>query len=117
MNAETLPAPTQQARLEGARGLLSAKQSKAILEKLSNRSEETGIFERHLAVEEAIAGTPLVVSNRTTLYQDGESTYAAMFKAIAAAKKNINVESYIIEDDEVGKKFSDALIEKQKQGV
>lgn len=116
VNAGTLPSAPP-AKLEGAHGPLSSKQSKAILANLSRRSEDTGIFERHLAVEEVIAGSPLVVSNRTTLFQDGESTYAAMFKAIAGAKDNINIESYIIEDDDVGKKFSDALIEKQKQGV
>ncbi len=108
---------TQTAKMEGAHGQLSSKQSKAILDGLSGRSEDTGIFERHLALEGAIAGSPLVVSNRTTLYQDGDATYAAMFKAIAAARDHINVETYIIEDDEIGKKFSDALIAKQKQGV
>ena len=112
-----LPVAATPARMEGARGSLSPKQSKAILANLSSRSEETGIFERHLALEEALAGSPLVVGNRTTLYEDGESTYAAMFKAIAAAKDHINVETYIIEDDEIGRKFSDALIEKQNQGV
>lgn len=115
--ADILPATTQPAKMEGARGPLSPSASKAILAGLSNRSEETGIFERHLAMEEAISGTPLVTSNRTTLFQDGESTYAAMFKAIAGAKNNINMETYIFEDDEVGNKFADALIEKQMQGV
>lgn len=108
---------TPPATMTGARGPLSAAQSKAILANLSRRSGETGIFERHLALEEAVTGSPLVVSNRTTLFQDGESTYAAMFKAIASAKDNINIETYIIEDDEVGKKFSDALIAKQAAGV
>ena len=117
VTADTLPTTVQTSKMEGARGPLSTRQSKAILADLSSRSEETGIFERHLAVEEAIAGSPLTVSNRTTLFQDGESTYVAMFKAIAAAKDHINVETYIIEDDEIGKKFSDALIEKKKQGV
>lgn len=117
INPDARPTGSQSTKLEGARGLLSAQQSKNILASLSKRSEETGIFDRHLALEEAIAGSPLVVSNRTTLFQDGESTYAAMFKAIAAARDNINIETYIIEDDEIGKKFSDALIEKQKQGV
>jgi len=105
------------AKLHGARGPLTVQQSKAILADLSRRGEDTGIFERHLAIEEAVAGSPLMVGNRTTLFEDGESTYVAMFKAIAAAKKHINVETYIIEDDEVGKRFSDALIAKQKQGV
>ena len=117
INADTLPVSAQSAKLEGTRGPLSSRQSKAILVNLSSRGEETGIFERHLALEEAIVGSPLVVSNRVTLFQDGESTYAAMFKAIAAAKDHINVETYIIEDDEIGRKFSDAFIEKQKQGV
>ena len=117
VSAEMMPVANQTATLSGARGPLSAAQSKAILANLSRRSEETGIFERHLALEEAVTGSPLVVSNRTTLYQDGESTYAAMFKAIAAAKDHINIETYIIEDDEIGKKFSDALIAKQAAGV
>ena len=117
MTSGILPNKTPPAKMEGARGPLSSGQSKAILAGLSNRSEETGIFERHLALEEAITGSPLVVSNRTTLYQDGESTYAAMFKAIAAAKDHINLETYIIEDDEVGKRFSDVLLAKQNQGV
>src|SRR6202158_5756771 len=40
-----------------------------------------------------------------------------MFDAIRNAKDHINMETYIIEDDEVGKKFADALIKKQSQGV
>jgi cardiolipin synthase len=40
-----------------------------------------------------------------------------MFSAIAAARDHINMETYILEDDEVGRRFMDALIEKQQQGV
>ena len=117
VNADTTQTLAQPSKMEGAKGALSPRTSQAILANLSRRTDETGIFERHLALEEAIVGTPLVVSNKTTLYQDGEATYAAMFKAIAAARDHINIETYIIEDDEIGRKFSDALIEKQKQGV
>lgn len=118
INAATVPPATAQpAKMEGANGPLSGTQSKAILASLSNRSEETGIFERHVKLEEAIVGSPLMVSNRTTLLQDGPSTYAAMFKAIAAARDNINMETYIFEDDEIGRKFAEAMIDKQKQGV
>ena len=45
-------------QLEGARGPLSSAQSKAVLERLRSRSPETGIFDRHLALEEAIVGSP-----------------------------------------------------------
>src|SRR5205085_7424070 len=42
---------------------------------------------------------------------------AAMFAAIRAAKDHINIESYIIEDGEVGRQFADELIARQAAGV
>jgi cardiolipin synthase len=104
-------------RLEGTRGLLTAQQSKAILANLESRGQATSIFDRHLALEEGIVGSPLMVGNKVVLLQNGPATYAAMLAAIAGARDHINMESYIFEDDEVGQKFADALIAKQKQGV
>ncbi len=103
--------------MEGARGPLTAQQSKAVLERLKSGGKETGIFDRHLALAEAITGSPLMVGNHVVVLQDGAATYAAMFAAIRNAKDHINMETYIIEDDEVGNRFADALIEKQSQGV
>ena len=85
--------------------------------RLESRGEETSIFERHLALEEAVVGSPLVVGNKVVLLQDGPATYQAMFAAIRAARDHINMETYIIEDDEVGRRFADALVEKQAAGV
>ncbi|MDB5774274.1 MAG: phospholipase D/Transphosphatidylase [Herbaspirillum sp.] len=104
-------------RLEGARGPLSPQQSKAILTRLENGGKPTGIFEQHLALEQSIMGSGLVVGNKATLLMDGPSTYDAMFAAIAQAKDNIDMDTYIIEDDDMGRRFSDALIAKQKAGV
>jgi cardiolipin synthase A/B len=104
-------------KLEGARGPLSAAQSKAILDGLHSRSKETDIFDRHLALEEAIVGSPLTMGNEVLLLQDGPATYRAMFAAIMAAKDHINMETYILGDDEVGQRFAQALIDKQQQGV
>jgi cardiolipin synthase len=105
-------------RIDGGRGPLTADQSKAVLEKLSARAGgETSIFDRHLALEEAIVGSPLVAGNRTVLLQDGPQTYEAMLQAIRAARHHINFEIYIFEDDEVGRVFADALVAKRRQGV
>ncbi len=104
-------------QLDGARGPLSPEQSKAVLEKLAARGPDTGIFDRHLAIEEAMVGNPLTIGNQATLLQDGPATYAAMFAAIETARDHINLETYILDDDEVGRKFADALIAKQKKGV
>lgn len=107
----------QPVQLEGSRGPLTPQQSKAILAKLAKDGQAPGIFEEHLALEQNILGSSLVVGNKVTLLVDGPSTYDAMFAAIAQAKDNINMETYIIEDDEAGKRFSDALIAKQQAGV
>ena len=111
------PRPSGPVQLDGSHGPLSAQQSKAILARLKSRGEDTSIFDRHLAVEEAIVGTPLVVGNKVVLLQDGPATFRAMLTAIRGARDHIHMETYIIEDDEVGRKFADALIEKQAQGV
>jgi cardiolipin synthase len=108
---------TATVQLEGARGPLSAAQSKAILDRLKGSGKATDIFERHLALEEAIVGSPLTVGNEVGLLQDGPATYQAMFAAINAAQDHINIEAYIFDDDEVGQRFAETLIAKQGQGV
>ncbi|MEO7743597.1 MAG: cardiolipin synthase [Usitatibacter sp.] len=104
-------------RLEGARGLLTPEQSRKVIAGLAARSGQTGILERHLAVEEALAGNPLSIGNRVQLLQDGPATYAAMLAAIASAKHHVHLETYIFEADEVGQKFADALAARVRAGV
>lgn len=108
---------TTPAQVDNARGPLSPARSKAILEGLERGADETNIFDRHLALEQAVSDSPLLTGNRVRLLQDGPDTYRAMFAAILAARDHINMETYILEDDEVGRRFADALIEKQRQGV
>jgi cardiolipin synthase len=103
--------------LVGERGPLSAARSKAIIDDLQRRGEDTGIFNRHLAVEEAIVGSPLTTGNKVLLLQDGPVTYESMLAAILKARDHVNMETYILEDDDVGQRFAAALIEKQKQGI
>lgn len=104
-------------QLEGANGSLSNAQSKLILTKLKKDGEDTSIFDRHLALESEIVGSPLIIGNKVDLLIDGPSTYQAMMLAIENAKDHINMETYIIEDDEIGQKFSEAFIKKQQSGV
>lgn len=104
-------------RLEGAQGPLSAERSRAILERLRAGGQGTDVLSRHLALEEAIVGSPLTAGNKAVLLEDGPATYRAMLAAIAAAKDHIHMETYILDDDEVGQQFASALIEKQLQGV
>ncbi|MEO8807159.1 MAG: cardiolipin synthase [Burkholderiaceae bacterium] len=111
--ARSAPAP----RIEGARGPLSAARSQQIIEGLRSGGKQTDVLDRHLALEQAISDSPLLAGNKVSLLQNGPATYAAMFAAIGAARDHINMETYILDDDEVGRQFADALIEKQRRGV
>ncbi|MDP3142478.1 MAG: phospholipase D-like domain-containing protein, partial [Candidatus Omnitrophota bacterium] len=112
-------APTTQEprQIVSTRGVLSPKQSKAIMERLKRSVAPTDILGRHTAVVESVTESPLTKGNKVTLLADGQAAYAAMFKAIRNAKDHINLESYIIEDDETGRKFADLLLQKQAKGV
>jgi cardiolipin synthase len=107
----------QAAQFENAWGPISAKQSAAIVAGLKSKSGDLDILDKQIALEQNIVGSPLVVGNSVTLLQDGPATYEAMFAAIGAATHYINVESYIVNDDEVGKQFADLLIDRQAHGV
>jgi cardiolipin synthase len=103
--------------LHGVGGPLSQAQSRAVLNRLEHRAPTTNIFERHLAAEEAIVGSPLTTGNGVQLLQDGPATYRAMLAAIAAARHHVHMETYILEDDAIGRQFAAALTERQRAGV
>jgi len=112
-------APTAQKprQIVTPKGLLSPRQSDAIMERLKRSVAPTDILDRHTAVVESVTESPLTRGNKITLLADGQATYAAMFKALQNAKDHINLESYIFEDDETGRKFADLLLQKQAEGV
>jgi cardiolipin synthase A/B len=114
----SLPLPDKTAhtnrpvQVDGPRGTLSVQESKTILGRLKNGSPKTNIFDRHLAQVDEISGSPLITGNNVTLLIDGPTTYKSMYAAIRDAKDHINMETYSIEDDEVGRRFAAALIAK-----
>lgn len=108
---------SQAARFESASGPVSARRSAAIVAELKRKSGDLDILDKQIALEQAIVGSPLSLGNKVTLLQDGAATYPAMFAAIRKARDHINMESYIIEDDEIGRQFADLLLEKQYAGV
>jgi len=111
------PAGTAQVQLVGVGGPLPAAQRQAVLARLQAGGAATDIFDRHLAMEEAIVGSPLTTGNRVRLLQDGPATYEAMLAAIAGARDHVHMETYILDDDEVGERFAQALLAKRSQGV
>ncbi len=114
---DTAPATPKPHRIVSSKGLLSDKQSKTVMERLKRSVNPTDIAERHTAVVESVTESPLTKGNRVSLLSDGRAAYAAMFKAIKNARDHINLESYIIEDDETGRTFAELLLKKQAEGI
>jgi cardiolipin synthase len=63
------------------------------------------------------AGSPLIAGNHVRLLRDARENYPAWLEAIGNAKHHVHFESYIVHDDDTGRKFAAALIEKARQGV
>jgi cardiolipin synthase len=103
-------------QIMGARGPLTARQSKALFSKMGVAAQDT--LQRHLVIEQAVAETPLIAGNRTHVLRNGEETFRAMFTAIRGAKHHINLEYFIFEDVESdGVGLGDLLVSKRAQGV
>jgi cardiolipin synthase len=98
-----------------AKGTLPPKQVSALVSKRwANASTDL----KALAVmEEQATGEPLIAGNKVGLLFDGPATMRAMMAAARAATSSINLETYIFDQDQIGKEFADLLIEKQRQGV
>jgi cardiolipin synthase len=92
----------------------SIRNTRALLGKRWTHSPD---LQTQAVLEEAATGVPLIAGNKVSLLFDGPQTMAEMTRAIGEAKNNINLETYIFDQDPMGIKFADMLIEKQKAGV
>ncbi|RYD65734.1 MAG: hypothetical protein EOP84_31680 [Verrucomicrobiaceae bacterium] len=63
------------------------------------------------------AGAPLVDGNRVRLLLDAQENYPAWLEAIRGAKRHVHFENYILNEDEAGTMFADALVAKAQEGV
>jgi len=107
--------PNATPTVHGSKGALSDERARAVLAK--RWSKGTLDLQAEAALEEAATGKPLIAGNKCTLLFDGPQAMTAMLKAISEAKNSINLETYIFDQDELGLKFADMLIDKQQHGV
>ena len=61
-----------------------------------------------------------MASSRVTTWQwlrNGDEAFPAMLAAIAAARASVRLETYIFSDDDLGRRFREALLQAQQRGV
>jgi cardiolipin synthase len=101
----------------GPRGELQPSKSREIISRLQQKTGSVELIQANLSLMESLGGPPLTARNHVTLLVDGPETFASMSEAISGAKEHVNVETYIFDDDEIGRHFADLLIRKQSENV
>ena len=64
-----------------------------------------------------MAGAPLLPGNRVRLLAEVTRHFDVWLEAIRGARRKVFLECYIFADDEVGRRFADALATKAREGV
>jgi cardiolipin synthase len=72
---------------------------------------------RMVRTDQSITGRPLYTGNDIELLIDGPMAYAAMFEAMRRAAHHIHVETFIFDDEDLGIRFADILVERRRAGV
>ena len=63
------------------------------------------------------SGAPRRTGNVVRLLKDAAENYPAWLDAIAAARRTVHCEMYIIHDDQEGARFAEAMMRKAREGV
>lgn len=101
-----------------AHGDMRAAKSKALISRQWRGADISHADAREVAVrEEAATGSSLITGNKVTLLYDGPQTMAAMIEAISNARHHIHLETYIFDQDDLGMKFAELLMARQRAGV
>ena len=99
------------------KGALPADKRKEIIDGIERKAGTSELLQRQIPLMEAISDLPLVEGNKVTLILDDTNTHDAMFQAIRQAKHHINIETFIFNDDEAGRRLPDLLVKKRGEGV
>jgi cardiolipin synthase A/B len=108
----------QPIHVRSAHGPLSQREANSLLRRVADSAPDADALARHLAVEQALAGTPLYSGNKVTVLRDGQQTFGAIFNAIHQAQHYLYLEYFIFQDVTFnGEHLSDLLIERHQHGV
>ncbi|HET9106045.1 MAG TPA: phospholipase D-like domain-containing protein [Steroidobacteraceae bacterium] len=105
-------------RVYGVHGPLSHREARRVLARVASVSPDANALDRHLAVEQLVAESPLYTGNSVKVLRDGSQTFPAMFSAIAAARHFVDLEYYTFQDVQSGgRSLGDLLVTKSRSGV
>jgi hypothetical protein len=65
----------------------------------------------------SVGHSPMTLDNNIEIFIDGRSKFTVLERDLRGARKSIYIEYYIIEDDVIGNRIADILIEKAREGL
>ncbi len=77
-------------------------------------SDET---RQHIMLARALTGAPYHTGNKVLIFDSGKQKFDTLLADIASARSYINLQYYIFQDDTIGTRIADALIERARAGV
>lgn len=109
----------RQSRLSRKMKLQMVDSIKPILDRHVNATQQPSIekYNGLIKLLEKTGQAPLVGSKQVDVFTEGNHLLDAMLHDIEQAKHHIHAEYYIIESDETGEAFKNALIKKAKEGL
>lgn len=96
------------------RRLKRAERTAAV--EIDGRSLSTAA-QQQIRLAKSLASAEFYPGNDIRVFTDGASKFEALIKDLREAKRYINLQYYIIQDDEIGNRIADILIERAQAGV
>lgn len=96
---------------------LSSAEAEALLESALKEYADDADVQRLIASVREASTAPLTAGNAVQALVDGPQTFAAIEASVAEAKHHVHVETFIYDDDELGRRFGELLARKQAEGV
>lgn len=75
------------------------------------------VARQQIALGRSLTGAHYFVGNKVEIFTDGKSKFDALLQDLRNARTSINLQYYIIDDDNIGRKVRDILIERAHAGV
>lgn len=97
--------------------VLSDQQSRQLLRRTAGSPQRAELLLRMTEIQQGLTGRLLTAGNETRILVDGPAAYQAMFEAIRGARHHVHLETYILEDNELGQELADLLIDRAEHGV
>ncbi|WP_431052856.1 phospholipase D-like domain-containing protein [Roseateles sp. L2-2] len=114
--APTLTRVAAQVDVTGSRGQMNQAGREQALQGAASQGK-ADLLKRQIAAMSAFGDVDLYAGNDAQLLVDGPATFAAMFSAIDKARRQIVLESYIIEDADVSRQLADRLLKRRADGL